>query len=86
MKSGVGVLILFGAVGAFLWLRKKSVKPAPLVVPIQPLQPGMRLTGKTTQTTNTGAPGQTEIIGYAVRAWAEVETATGQKDWVEIRR
>jgi hypothetical protein len=82
MKKGLGVLLLLGG-AAYLLSRQKAT---PQFVLVQPLPTGAKLTGKTTRTTNSGAPGQTEIVGYAIRDWAEYETPMGQKDWIEIRR
>lgn len=82
MKKGFWVLLLVGGAVYFL-IRKKAT---PQFVLVQPLPTGATLTGKTTRTTNGGAPGQTEIVGYAIRDWAEMQTPLGQKDWIEIRR
>lgn len=83
MKKGIGIFLLLGGAAYFL-TRSKAATPQFTLV--QPLPTGATLTGKTTRTTNSGAPGQTEIVGYAVRDWAEYITPMGQKDWVEIRR
>lgn len=75
------VVTLVGVVIYRQWVKGKS---GPVLA--QSLPTGAKLTGKTLTTTNGGAPGQTEIVGYAVRNWAEFVTPTGQTDWVEIRR
>jgi hypothetical protein len=81
----LGFWVMLAVVGTIIYKNWKG-KATPQFTLVQPLPTGAELTGKTTRTTNSGAPGQTEIVGYAVRDWAEYITPMGQKDWVEIRR
>lgn len=89
MKNILG-LFLVGAAGYLLWrmIQSRGGMSAPTlrVTLLEDIPSGSQLTGRVEQTSNTQPPdGSKEIVGFALKNWAEVITPAGQTHWVEVR-
>lgn len=97
MNKGLKLLMTLAlGYGFFWWLRKRTrsaiatnaTTPHPTGVNVSvltPLPPGATMTGRVERTNNTRAPGDSpEVVGYAVKDWAEVVYPEGARGWVEV--
>lgn len=80
------VILVGGAYVAYRMYRCHKMRMEEVPVKTVP-PPGTKLTGRTVRTTDGRKPGsRDEVLGFAVRDWAQVITPTGEFDWVELDR
>ena len=88
MKNLLGLLLL-GAAGVMVWhVLKRKLHPSGglMVTLMQDLPAGAQLTGNIQSTTNTEPPdGSQEVLGFALKDWAEVIMPDGQHRWIEVQ-
>jgi hypothetical protein len=79
-------LVVAGAAIALYHVYQKSIPGAPKLDDATPLPKGAQFTGRT-QMTTTGRPPNypnSEVVGYARHAWAEIILPDGRTDWVAM--
>jgi flagellar basal body-associated protein FliL len=76
---GVGVYVLWRGVAA----AKEETANAPKFKTALP--PGAVLTGQTQTTTNGRSPDYpSDVVGYGIRNWAQIQNGDGSMGWVEL--
>lgn len=87
MKNLFGLLLL-GAAGYLVWrvVQSKRHPAGSLTVVLKDgLPAGAQMTGRIESTNNTQPPESTaDVVGFALKDWAEVILPTGEHKWVEV--
>lgn len=87
MKNWFYWALAIGGAYALYRMYQKHEAERPSVSPETPLPTGSHLTGRIQTTTNGRPPNFVgDVVGYAVRDWAEYVRPDGQTDWVAIAK
>jgi len=76
------LVVIGGAVGLIYYLTRKVAQPKMELA--EPIPEGGRLTGRMTETTSGGKPGE-EVVGFSRNTYAEIALPSGQTDWVRVK-